>query len=346
MNRFTASGLIIALGSALHAQPINVRGRVSNGAGQPVANAVVELLLKGIKDTAGSDGAYSILQSGVSLRPDPPALTENMRLDHGRLEFTVGRTSLLKLEVSDAGGNILKKESLSNAQPGVYHMDIADLPHSRRMLIIQASIGPLVRTFRCLPTRKAFAEAAFTIAGRRLDGGALAKSAAAVDTLKVSAAGYAPKRIGLASYDATVSVILETDATTVYNPCPANGSPCKILPFGDSITRGAKSSDEGGYRAPLYKLMLAGKQKATFTGSQSHGPSQVSGQPFPRSHDQLAIVHREVDEILEIRTRDAAVYREAVLLQESSEAAGVDHCISLARVKSTMPSMSIHAPFV
>jgi hypothetical protein len=57
------------------------------------------------------------------------------------------------------------------------------------------------------------------------------------------------------------------------------------LPFGDSITRGAKSSDDGGYRVPLYKLILAAKQKATFTGSQAHGPAQVSGQPFPRSHE-------------------------------------------------------------
>jgi hypothetical protein len=71
---------------------------------------------------------------------------------------------------------------------------------------------------------------------------------------------------------------------SAYNPCPTDGTPCKILPFGDSITRGAKSSDDGGYRAPLYKLILAAKQKATFTGSQAHGPAQVSGQPFPRNH--------------------------------------------------------------
>ena len=73
--------------------------------------------------------------------------------------------------------------------------------------------------------------------------------------------------------------------TGAYHPCPSNGTPCKILPFGDSITRGAKSSDDAGYRSPLYKLILAAKQKATFTGSASNGPSQVSGQPFPRSHE-------------------------------------------------------------
>lgn len=73
--------------------------------------------------------------------------------------------------------------------------------------------------------------------------------------------------------------------SSTYNPCPTDGTSCKILPFGDSITRGAKSSDDGGYRAPLYKLILAAKQKATFTGSQAHGPAQVSGQPFPRNHE-------------------------------------------------------------
>jgi len=72
---------------------------------------------------------------------------------------------------------------------------------------------------------------------------------------------------------------------STYNPCPTDGTPCKLLPFGDSITRGAKSSDDGGYRSPLYKLILAAKKKATFTGSQAHGPAQVSGQPFPRSHE-------------------------------------------------------------
>ena len=71
----------------------------------------------------------------------------------------------------------------------------------------------------------------------------------------------------------------------VYTPCPTNRSPCNILPLGDSITRGVKSSDEGGYRSQLFKLIVAGNQKVTFSGSLSNGPTQVSGQPFPRLHE-------------------------------------------------------------
>ena len=70
-----------------------------------------------------------------------------------------------------------------------------------------------------------------------------------------------------------------------YAPCPTNGSPCKILPLGDSITLGAKSTDGGGYRTPLFELVVAANQKITFTGSLASGPSQVSGQAFPRNHE-------------------------------------------------------------
>jgi len=73
--------------------------------------------------------------------------------------------------------------------------------------------------------------------------------------------------------------------TAAYAPCPTDGSACKILPFGDSITEGALSSDDAGYRSQLFKLIVAAKQKVTFVGSLSNGPTQVSGQAFPRMHE-------------------------------------------------------------
>jgi len=72
---------------------------------------------------------------------------------------------------------------------------------------------------------------------------------------------------------------------TSYEPCPTTGEACKILPFGDSITEGVKSSDGAGYRSQLFKLVVAAKKKVTFTGSLTAGPAQVSGQTFPRMHE-------------------------------------------------------------
>src|SRR4051812_38444033 len=111
MKRILTFGLIGALGSVLHAQALNVRGRVSNGAGQPVANAVVELKQQGVKDTTGSDGAYSLTTPSVSNRPFS-ATAESMRLDNCILGLTVGKTSSLKVDVFDIRGALQKKASL------------------------------------------------------------------------------------------------------------------------------------------------------------------------------------------------------------------------------------------
>ncbi len=70
---------------------------------------------------------------------------------------------------------------------------------------------------------------------------------------------------------------------TSYVPCAA--SPCKVLPFGDSITHGLQSSDSGGYRSQLFKLVVAAGQTLTFLGSQSAGPDTVSGVTFPKNHE-------------------------------------------------------------
>ncbi len=70
-----------------------------------------------------------------------------------------------------------------------------------------------------------------------------------------------------------------------FNPCPTNGDPCKVLPFGDSITFGVGSTDEGGYRSRLFALTHAANEKMTFVGSQVTGPAQVAGVSFPRNHE-------------------------------------------------------------
>ncbi len=70
-----------------------------------------------------------------------------------------------------------------------------------------------------------------------------------------------------------------------YDPCPTDGTPCLILPFGDSITEGVGSTDLAGYRSPLFKLIAQANQKATFLGSRSGGPAQVAGKPFPKNHE-------------------------------------------------------------
>src|SRR4051812_346982 len=71
-----------------------------------------------------------------------------------------------------------------------------------------------------------------------VDGGAGGADAGAVD--------------GGRDHTDTASADAETAA---YAPCPPKGRACAIMPLGDSITEGYRSSG-GGYRPPLFHLAL------------------------------------------------------------------------------------------
>lgn len=75
-------------------------------------------------------------------------------------------------------------------------------------------------------------------------------------------------------------------ASDDYNPCPPVGQPCLVMPLGDSITQGKTgSSDEGGYREPLFRLAHAAGQSLQLVGSQMNGPATVDGVAWPRNHE-------------------------------------------------------------
>lgn len=77
-----------------------------------------------------------------------------------------------------------------------------------------------------------------------------------------------------------------TGGATTYHPCPTDGSPCKVMPLGDSITWGVGDLTNAGYRGPLFALAVAAGQKITFTGSlTSTAPTTVSGQTFPLKNE-------------------------------------------------------------
>ena len=72
-------------------------------------------------------------------------------------------------------------------------------------------------------------------------------------------------------------------ASSLYNPCPTNGDPCRILPVGDSITYGI--NEEGSYRIELFHDALQANQKITYTGTLMNGPATVDGVAFPPRYE-------------------------------------------------------------
>lgn len=68
--------------------------------------------------------------------------------------------------------------------------------------------------------------------------------------------------------------------------CPTTaGTPCNVMPVGDSITEGCCTPPMGGYRMELFRQALADDKNITFVGTLTNGPGTVDGQTFPQRHE-------------------------------------------------------------
>jgi len=78
------------------------------------------------------------------------------------------------------------------------------------------------------------------------------------------------------------------DVAPEFAPCPSDGTACKIMPLGDSITDGVGSSG-GGYRVELFKQSITDSRLITFVGRNLNGPTSVTvagqSKQFPRNHE-------------------------------------------------------------
>ena len=198
------SVLFAAFGLTLHAQTINVRGTITNAAGQPVNKAVVELVKRGLKDTTAADGVYQITGS-TSLRRGPMA-QQGISLEQGVLRLSLAHSAPVKVEVFDLRGNQLRMEAVPDASEGEYRWDFATHALSDQMMIIKASLGSEVRTFRYLPG--AGDEGSRPANGFTTATAFLAKAAAAIDTIRVTAAGHTTKNVPVGTYDTTANIAL------------------------------------------------------------------------------------------------------------------------------------------
>jgi hypothetical protein len=149
----------------------------------------------------------------------------------------------VKIEVFDVKGNLIKKEASRNVAAGVYRMNIAGSSQAARLLFIKASIGEESRTWRyhTFQNGNLVADSRAGNSGTA-GGGALAKVAAAIDSLQVVKPGFPTKVVAIESYDATVDISLGPGTGAgkfvedagydckVMNPTGANGGSATVLP--------------------------------------------------------------------------------------------------------------------
>ncbi|MBN1759344.1 MAG: hypothetical protein JW863_13540 [Chitinispirillaceae bacterium] len=236
-------GLIFSV-STIAAQPVNLNGKITAASDQAVSGAVVELVKLGLKDTTGTDGMYAINQTVNVIRPGmmPKSMT---MIKGGMLQIRLNASGPIEVRMYGLHGNILKRNSVPNATAGLHTWNLDEGAAPGGMRIIHASIGDETRIFRYLTlglNRVSGNSATKTVS---LVDAPLSKAAADVDSLRVTAAGYAVKTVGLSSYSGTVNVTLATTGDKwggLKNPpvkCAGCGKP-------QGITSGKKTIRSGG----------------------------------------------------------------------------------------------------
>jgi hypothetical protein len=210
------SCLFFLIAVTIHAETINLSGKVTNYSGKPISNAVVTLAKQGVKDTTGADGAYSITTTSVMTPIELIPHTRDIVLKNGSLEFRLPESAPVKVEIYTVEGKLLKRDLIQNASKGFYRFNIDKVFHTN-LLVIRASVGQDEYTFRYIPSKGSYmvdqSKEALT------KGAKLAKLSAVDDSLKVTAQGYLAATVAVSSYSTQLDIKLDsTDYHYMGNP--------------------------------------------------------------------------------------------------------------------------------
>ena len=183
-------------------QTVDLQGVVSNTSGKPISNAIVSLVLQKMKDTTGADGKYSFTSTSVKKLPDIVPQTNNISLKNDVLQFALSKPSPMKVEIFNLKGNLLRQEINMNASAGTYRYDISKNCRTANVLVIKAAIGKSEISFKYMPLNdKRYTLNLSSTVSTISNSSGLAKMAAVVDTLTVTATGYQTKSVAITSLD-------------------------------------------------------------------------------------------------------------------------------------------------
>jgi hypothetical protein len=192
-------------------ETVALNGVVSNSDGEPVAGASVSLVIKNLTTVTDSKGAYSI-SADVAVDKNQTIIpeTEAVTIVNNILMVNLSRPLDINIEVYDMKGNLLERITESPRYAGVYRFDPSTRSFAFGVMILRVQAGSVVTAFRYIPATSGNNLCSTTPALSILSKKTLTKTAAVIDTLLVTAAGYAPKRVPVSSYSEKKDIQLET----------------------------------------------------------------------------------------------------------------------------------------
>jgi hypothetical protein len=203
----------------LAAAQISISGTVTNQLDEPIEGALVILVTGNIYDRTDAVGYYQLSVNSNQfisvINPLARGVTPPLRVRDGMVTFSLDRDTDVRIEVFDSRGRLVHRAVDGRVFAGTHTTPIVPKSTARGMLYVRATFDGHGVTFPYTNglDMEIAAEAAIMTAG------GLAKAAAAVDSLRGSAAGYLSKTVGTESYNATVDIVLDTlESEKSYSP--------------------------------------------------------------------------------------------------------------------------------
>jgi hypothetical protein len=140
-------------------------------------------------------------------------------------------------------GNQLRREVMAQAAAGNCRWNLSEKTASDNLMIIKVSIDGQTQTFRHLPSIGNGHAALDASSNQETMAARLAKAAAVIDTLTVTASGFAPKALPISSYDSMVNVTLAPSGDGGLKNPPVKSTGCGKA---TTMTNGKKAISSGG----------------------------------------------------------------------------------------------------
>jgi hypothetical protein len=218
MGGKTSLSLIAAIVVSASAQSIQLSGTVKSQTGNAVSGAIVKISGVNLADTTDSQGAFSITKTITSTIPAAalPA-ADKISLRDGIVSLSLTKPAQVTIEMFDLRGNMLARSIERPAAAGDYRASVMTHPLAASVKLVRVTVGQFSATFRAIPTNQAGGAFSSAATASSASGARLAKTAASVDTLKVTASGFVASSVPISSYQTTVTVTLDTVSTAKFS---------------------------------------------------------------------------------------------------------------------------------
>ncbi|HEX2957085.1 MAG TPA: hypothetical protein VHO70_09630 [Chitinispirillaceae bacterium] len=201
MLKIVSVSLVLSLCFASSAQKLNLQGKISNSADQPISGAIVTLAGQKLKDTTGADGKFSFDRAVAVSLPEIIPQTEQIWFDNGIVQLALNTSTSVKVVIYDVKGTLIKSEVISNVAAGMYHFNIGNDFKSSNLHVVKVAAGKQIRVFTYIPFGSGSNVRNANTNGAIATISTLAKITNTTDTVKVTATGFEAKSVVISSYE-------------------------------------------------------------------------------------------------------------------------------------------------